>query len=397
MILRRAEIEGQIVDFEVDDGTADEIDCEGGALLPGLHDHHVHLFAMAAAARSVEVDDLGAADADLPPGEWIRAVGYHESIHGVIDRDVLDRLVPSRPVRVQHATGAMWVLNSAGLRAVGIDEPTGRLLGRDEWLRHRLGATPPDLAGVGAHLAAVGVTGVTDATPGLDERQCRGLPQRVNALGRSKVIVADHDPPAIDDLVAQIRDLRPRLVAFHCASRLGLVLALAALEVTGAQPGDRIEHGAVIPEDALDTVRRLGLTVVTQPSFVHERGDRYLDDVDADDRPYLWRCGSLLRSGIRVAGSSDVPHGPADPWGAIRAAVRRRTRAGRPIGPAEAITAREALDLFLAPLDDPGGPPRRVALDMPADLCVLRVPLAEALAAPDAEHVRFTVVGGQVV
>jgi len=29
------------------------LDAEGGALLPGLHDHHIHLFALAAAHESV--------------------------------------------------------------------------------------------------------------------------------------------------------------------------------------------------------------------------------------------------------------------------------------------------------------------------------------------------------
>ena len=67
---------------------SDEVfDAAGGALLPGLHDHHIHLLALAAAARSVRVgpSDVGgaegfaralrAADAALEPGRWMRAVG----------------------------------------------------------------------------------------------------------------------------------------------------------------------------------------------------------------------------------------------------------------------------------------------------------------------------------
>jgi predicted amidohydrolase YtcJ len=107
----------------------DEIDAEGCALLPGLHDHHVHLRALAAAQASVQVGPeqvrtaaelrsrLRAADAALPVGAWLRCVGYHESVAGPLDRWALDRMLPNpdRPVRVQHRTGALWMMNSAAL------------------------------------------------------------------------------------------------------------------------------------------------------------------------------------------------------------------------------------------------------------------------------------------
>jgi predicted amidohydrolase YtcJ len=348
---------------------------------------------------------LWAADATLPPGEWIRAVGWHESNGFELDRKTLDYAVPGRPVRVQHASGALWVLNSPALEAVGLaDHQTGRLFGMDALLRERLGGTAPDLAAVSLMLTDFGVTRVTDATPYDRVDDVRMLPgamtQQVTVMGApeldtsdlgglhvgpAKIIVADHDPPAVDDLVDRIGTARRdgRNVAFHCASRLGLVLALAALDGAGSVPGDRIEHGAVVPDDAIDTMQRLGVTVVTQPGFVVARGDRYLDDVDADDRPFLWRCGSLLRAGIPMAAGSDGPHGPADPWLAMRAAVERRTAGGRVLGTDEDVTPAEALRLYV------GG--RRVAVGEPADLCLLRVPLAQALAAPDASHVRLAV------
>ena len=81
------------------------------------------------------------------PGEWIRAVGYDESESGALDRGRLDALAPGRPVRVQHRSGAMWVLSSAALEQIGAAEsglagierdpggqPTGRLFPRlDGW------------------------------------------------------------------------------------------------------------------------------------------------------------------------------------------------------------------------------------------------------------------------
>ena len=51
------------------DGAADTpgveiVDGDGGALIPGLHDHHIHLLATAAARSSVAVgpDDVGGPD-----------------------------------------------------------------------------------------------------------------------------------------------------------------------------------------------------------------------------------------------------------------------------------------------------------------------------------------------
>src|ERR1039458_1231675 len=88
-------------------------DASGSAVLPGLHDHHTHLHAAAAARRSValgpaDVSDLGQfaaalreADLVLPEGSWIRGVGYHDRVAGPLDRHRLDEIVPERPVRIR--------------------------------------------------------------------------------------------------------------------------------------------------------------------------------------------------------------------------------------------------------------------------------------------------------
>ena len=66
------------------------LDAAGGALLPGLHDHHLHLFALAAAESSVRCGPPEVRDADAMAralsggarGGWIRGTGYHESVAG---------------------------------------------------------------------------------------------------------------------------------------------------------------------------------------------------------------------------------------------------------------------------------------------------------------------------
>jgi len=176
----------------------------------------------------------------------------------------------------------------------------------------------------------------------------------------------------------------------HCVTRVALILTLAAFEEVGVVRGDRIEHGAVVPLDAAATLAHRQITIVTQPNFVAERGDEYLDEVDAHDLPDLWRCASLLDAGISVAAGTDAPFGDPDPWRAIAAAATRRTPSGRALGLDERITARRALEMFLTPLDDPGGHPRQIEIGAPAALCLLTVPLAVALDDPSSANVALT-------
>ena len=115
--------------------------------------------------------------------------------------------------------------------------------------------------------------------------------------------------------------------------------------------------------------RRTAVTIVTQPGFVRTNGDRYRRDVEQCDLPWLYRLRGWTERGIHVAGSSDAPFGDADPWSAMRAATERRTAAGARLGLDESLSPEEALGLYLAPLDDSGGPQRRVCPGAAADLC----------------------------
>jgi predicted amidohydrolase YtcJ len=420
-------------------GEAD-IDAAGGALLPGLHDHHVHLRALAAARGSVPAgppavrteaglrDRLREADASRPAGAWLRCVGYHESVAGALDRLALDRMLAHRPVRVQHRSGALWMVNSAAAAALDLDacdlagverdgagRATGRLWRLDRWLGGRVPGEPPELAEVSAYAAARGVTGFTDATPDLTDGDLASLAAAVAdgtvtqrlycmapaglaappgggvRLGPVKIMLDDDRLPPLDELADRTRRAHAagRPVAVHCVTRVQLVLTLAALDMAGRLPGDRIEHGAVIPAETIPDLR--GLTVVTQPHLVTERGEQYATDVAPDDLPDLWRLGSLIAAGADVAAGSDAPFGGADPWHVMRAATRRP--AG--LGPAEAIAPAAALGLFLG---EPAAPatPRRVAPGAPADLVLLRCPPRQAARSLASDLVAATFVDGEL-
>ncbi len=330
-------------------------------------------------------------------------------------------------MRVQHRTGALWVVNSAAAALLGLDEcdlpgverdrdgrAAGRLWRMDRWLADRAPSPPADLAAVSADAAARGVTGFTDATPGATEADVAALAaavadktvvQRVYCmapadtrtgagvrLGPVKILLDDDTLPTLDGFAEQIRVAHAagRPVAVHCVTRVQFVLTLAALDAAGRLPGDRIEHGAVIPAESIPDLR--GLTVVTQPHFVAERGEQYASDVAPEDLPDLWRLRSLVEAGVAVAAGSDAPFGGADPWHVMRAATRRP----RGLRPGEAIEPARALGLFLG---EPAAPAtqRRVAPGLPADLVLLRCPPEEAVGAPGSDLVAATFVGGNLV
>lgn len=431
--------DGRIV--EVSTGLTDgerTLDARGGLLLPGLHDHHIHLAAMAAKAASVQcgppdvVDEAGLTNALRRPGSgWLRGIGYHESVAGMLDAAGLDRMVPDRPVRIQHRSGRMWFLNSAGLEMVlakappppGLERHSGRLFDEDAWLRRTLAGSPPGFAEVGAVLGSYGITGMTDMSPANDPAMARhfateqdngALPQRCLlagalslagmattdrlCLGPAKLHLHEAELPPHDDSIAFIgaAHAQDRPVAIHCTTETELVFALAAMEAAGAMPGDRIEHASVAPDHLVAEIARLGLRVVSQPHFIAERGDQYRTDVDAEALPWLYRLRAFRDAGVTLAGGSDAPFGDADPWAAMAAAVSRRTGAGHVLGQEEALAPEEALALFLADPEDLTRQ-RRIEPGAPADLCLLDHPWVEARERLSAFDVRCTIAGGRLI
>ncbi len=427
MLIQRATLlDGTTTDIRLDDRISevgnelaahpDELvfDADGATVIPGLHDHHVHLRSAAAALTSTRVGpaevhsraDLAHAlhHAEIRSDGWIRAIGYHEAVAGPLDRVVLDAVSPPVPVRVQHRSGVLWTLNSAGLDRVGLaDHPDGRLRSSDRNWSDTLQRDDSGLSEVSQMLCGYGVTGVTDATPDFDvgdvvkliEAHRHGeLRQRVHCLAPGKRILhdADLDLDGLTEFIAN-RHAQDAPVAVHCVTAAQLVVTVAALRTAGTHPQDRIEHAAVVPDDSIAALADLGVTVVTQPNFVAERGDQYLADVPAGEQHELWRLASLKDSGVPVALSTDMPFGEADPWAVMRAAIRRTTGAGAVLGADECVSAREALTMFFGTSDRPTQH-RTIAPGQPGDVCVLAAQPAEVLAELDAGMVTATIVGG---
>ncbi|MEE9518353.1 MAG: amidohydrolase [Candidatus Adiutricales bacterium] len=127
------------------------IDLAGKTVLPGFIDAHLHFRALAeklvtldlspnAGIRSISdiKEKIQAHSQNFPKGEWIRAGGYNE-IYLAEERDPtrfdLDQACSTHPVKLTHRSGHAHVLNSLGLKLVGITnetpEPVGGIIERD--------------------------------------------------------------------------------------------------------------------------------------------------------------------------------------------------------------------------------------------------------------------------
>ncbi len=395
ILIRDVNIEGRAVDIRVREGLIVEIggglepqgevllSGSGAIAIPGLHDHHIHLRSAVAARHSVSCGppsiqnaaDLITALNCAPGSGWIRGIGYHESVAGEIDRHWLDREGPDRPIRIQHRSGRLWHLNSQACDQISGAPGDGRWLDSDAALSGALPRGAHDCAPLVRQLLDWGITGVTDATPRNDDAEAARLardvaPLRLIAMGNEertcaplKIHEHEYNLPSLESLARRIRGAHEagRTVAIHCVTLAELMLALAAWDEVGAHQGDRIEHGAIIPEHAITRICDHSLAIVTQPLFPVARAAIYARDVDPRDRPDLWRLRSLIEAGVTVAAGSDAPFESANPWEGIRAAT---------LCEKEGITEHVALALYLRDSHDLVRT-RRLKAGAPADFVLL--------------------------
>ncbi len=352
---------------------------------------------------------LREAAARAKAGSWIRAAGYDESQlderRHPTRRD-LDAAVPHHPVRLLHRSGHAVVLNTVALHLAGIatdtaeppgavidrfaddGEPSGLLFDMDDVVDRVVPPLPydelaPAVEGAARTFLAAGVTAICDATHTNGARewdllvrlQADGhLPLDVTLmegiehagempeapfprLRRGHVKVMLHElggalSPDEDELARIVADVhaRGRHVAVHAVEERAVAAAIDAIaRAQRAMPRPhrhRIEHAALVPRGGAARMARARITVVTQPAFVFEHGDRYLREVPPEKHSRLYPIGDLLLADGRVAASSDAPVAAIGALEGLRAAIARRTRAGAVLGPAQAVDFEAALAMW---------------------------------------------------
>jgi len=251
-------------------GRLARIDCGGAALLPGLIDPHLHLYALA--SRHAELDCRGFTRAtallaavraraeSVPRGVWLRGGGLDDAgLDRLPTADELDAASPRAPVRLRHRSRHASLLSGRALHRLAalpavVREGRARdglVAGRDAEIGRAVGPLPVDvmagaLRAVERELLALGLTTVADATP-------RAV--REHALLRR---------------LMRDEEFRVRVVGMRCSAGRGGADGPGAWPATA---GDRFRAGAVkilveegpdgMRPDAAAIARRIARAAVT--------------------------------------------------------------------------------------------------------------------------------------
>jgi hypothetical protein len=208
--------------------------------------------------------------------------------------------------------------------ALGLEHGLG-----DEWLR--FGGVKMSIDGVCAYRAAA----VYDPYPG-EEHNC-GL-----------VRIPEDE---LEDKIALCHRAGVRL-AVHAVGQRAVDMALDAFEkAADGKPRPelrhRLEHVHLPPRPGqLERIRRLGLIVCTQPTFVWKHGDAWRDIWGHEGLEGVMPLRRMLDLGLHVFGGTDFPGTPISPFLGFRSALARRTRDGDLLEPGQAITLDEAIRLW---------------------------------------------------
>jgi predicted amidohydrolase YtcJ len=256
-------------------------------------------------------------------------------------------------------------------------EPDGILYGMGEYLAGRVPALSDaemdqGLALANAKLLSYGITSVQDASSSNDlhrwnqfaDWKARGLfqPRTTMMVGLSAFLKSSQSPFASLMDTAELRlgsvkiiagevtgnlhpsqeELNETVSAIHAAGRQVAIHAIEEPVIEAAckaieqalkqnpRPDHRhrIEHCSVCPPPLLRRLAKLGIAIVTQPSFVYYEGDRYMKTVPGDQIEHLYAIGSMLKSNLLVASGSDFPIADPNPLVGICTAATRKTECG---------------------------------------------------------------------
>lgn len=193
--------------------------------------------------------------------------------------------------------------------------------------------------------------------------------------------------------------------AIHAAQSRCVAEAVNVLEhlkkhLPGIKLRQRIEHLSICPPALLERLRDLKPTVAVQPAFIFG-GDRYLAQTPEEEKPYIFRFSSLLKSGLTLAGSSDSPIAPDNPMFAIGEAMTRKTRGGNTLLSDESLKAEDGLRMYTQGAAYASSEEDVKGTVSPGKLADLVLLDKDPLGAPAEEvkdiKVRMTILGGKVV
>lgn len=136
-------------------------------------------------------------------------------------------------------------------------------------------------------------------------------------------------------------------LAFHAIGNEAInqainIIALAGRNRSFRQP-PRIEHCLFVNDEMIRKIKKLNITVVTQPYFLTHMSKENIPHLPGIKQLPL---KSFINEGVRVAGSSDWPVASCDPLLGIKRAVTRITKNNERLQKNEAISVKEAIAMY---------------------------------------------------
>ncbi len=213
------------VDADATPGSAEPVDLAGGTLVPGFIDSHAHPVFAGNQMRHCDLREASTAEGYVelvaayarthPDEEWISGGGWSMQAfpNGIPTRDLLDAVVPDRPVFLPNRDGhGAWV-NSKALELAGVDagtpDPSDGRIERDsagqpvgtlqEGASVLVGRLLPAVTADGwydalqiaqRHLLALGITGWQDAILGDYQEGADPLPAYLRAAGDGTLVAS---------------------------------------------------------------------------------------------------------------------------------------------------------------------------------------------------------------
>jgi predicted amidohydrolase YtcJ len=155
---------------------------------------------------------------------------------------------------------------------------------------------------------------------------------------------------ALDNYVMQAHSAGYQ-IAIHAIGDRGIDMVLDAYEkALTAHPRDdhrhRIEHCGICRPDIIERIARMGVVPVSQPVFIIEYGDGFIQHLGMERAQLTYPFRSFLDQNIKLVFSSDCPVSHFNPLKSIQAAVTERTGSGASYALEEAVSVEEALEMF---------------------------------------------------
>jgi predicted amidohydrolase YtcJ len=178
-------------------------------------------------------------------------------------------------------------------------------------------------------------------------------------------------------------------VAAHAIGDRALARVVAAIAAVRPAQRPRIEHASLVPEGLERRLVEAGPDLVVQPGF--RRSDPWVEArVGPERASTAYPFARLGATGLALAGSSDAPIEPLDPFDGIRCAVA-------PVGPGAPLGLREALALYTSGGAAVLGQPDLGHLEpgATASLLVLEATELEAVAGPASPALRESWIDGR--